>query len=266
MNYGNKDGFNFSELFYDRKYRSRLILAIYGILFIILIVVVRTTGNDNVSNNVNNNIENETIENNEENVVDNEVEEDTDIEKEESEIEKQFSYILMNNYDFEFTLYYNDTVYVSNGKRYERKYDFVFGNEESTLKYLVSGNIVKAKIVSDEETEYSNIILPYFYINYFDGNKVKTIIENATMIEDNVYEISNEDLYKFVEKEYQKEMEFSEGTNKIYLTLKNNIVTEVEFDITNLVKNVEKENVKSTKITLKYNNFGLIDDFEVNFE
>lgn len=263
MNYGNKDGFNYSDLFYDKKYKSRLILAVYGILFIILIVAIRTVGTDNASNTVTNN----EIENKEENIINNEIEEETDTEKEEdSEIEKQFSYILMNNYDFEFTLYYNDTTYIANGKRYDRKYDFEFGNEESTLKYLVSGNIVKAKIVSSEETEYNSIPLPYFYINYFDGNKVKTIIENAAMIENGIYEISNEALYEFVEEEYQKEIEITEDMNKIYLTLKNNIVTEVIFDITSFVKNIEGTDVESAKISLKYNNFGLIDDFEVIFE
>ena len=42
----NNDDFNYSSLIFDKKYRARLILTIYGILFIILIIFLRI----NISN------------------------------------------------------------------------------------------------------------------------------------------------------------------------------------------------------------------------
>ena len=45
---------------------------------------------------------------------------------------------------------------------------------------------------------------------------------------------------------------------------KNNIIVALEIDITNLVNGLGNEN-NSTIISLKYSNFNLIDDFEINF-
>ena len=251
MNYNNE--FNISDLIYDKKYRSRLILGVYFVLFLVLILIIRI--GDNKAKELNNNeIENSnTIESN------NAIDDDTN-EIEIDELDKKFSYILKNNYNFEYNVEYNDNIYISKGKRFNDKQEFVFGNNEPTLKYHVDGNLVEAKILNSEY-EYRKMQLPYFYINYYNSNILRDIIKKSAVVEENVYEISNKDLYEFIESELKKEIDINDATNEIQLTLKNNNITEINLDITNLVRNIENEEINSAKISLKYNNFGLIDEF-----
>ena len=132
MNYNN-DNFNYSSLIFNKKYRSRLILAIYTILFIILIIFLRTSINNKNYNESNNE------------VFINENEDNKNEESENSYIKSLFSYIDMNNYNFEFKISYNNNVYISSGKRSDRKYDFTLTDGNNIVHYLVSGKLVKIK-------------------------------------------------------------------------------------------------------------------------
>lgn len=250
---GNKKKFDFSLLFTDKKYRSRLILGIYAIVFIILIVMIRmgtTPTNEKLQDN--NEIETDNIEN----LPNNNEQEETDNFKEE------FSYIYLNNYNFEFSLLSDNQEFIATGKRYEDKFDFNFTNQIDTIHYLSNGNKVMA--LEPNKDYYVLTNLPIYYINYFESKKINKILNNSIKVSEDVYEISNLNLFEFVENEYKRELNNEDLINTITLTKKNNIIVSIEMDITNLVNGLGNENF-STIITLKYSNFNLIDDFEINF-
>ncbi|MBO5375235.1 MAG: hypothetical protein J6A52_00090 [Bacilli bacterium] len=250
---GNKKSFDFSLLFTDKKYRSRLVLGIYAIVFIILITMIRLGGNSTnqtlqSDNKVENNIE--------ENIPDNVESEEIDNFKEE------FSYIYLNNYNFEYSLLSDEQEFIAFGKRYENKHDFNFTNQIDTIHYLSNGKKVMA--LEPDKEYYVLTNLPFYYINYFESEKINKILNESTKVSENVYEISNLKLIDFVEPEYRSELNDEQLNNTITLTKKNNIIVALEIDITNLVNGLGNEN-NSTIISLKYSNFNLIDDFEINF-
>ena len=246
MNYNN-DNFNYSSLIFNKKYRSRLILAIYTILFFILIIFLRTSINNKNYNESNNE------------VFINENEDNKNEESENSYIKSLFSYIDMNNYNFEFKISYNNNVYISSGKRSDRKYDFTLTDGNNIVHYLVSGKLVKIK----QENSYENSILPYFYINHFDNEVLKSILSKSKQISESTYEITNGILSSFVDSNYNLIVGDDELINTIELDIKNNIIVGINMDFTNLFNDYDE--VSLLKISLNYFDFGLVDDFNVNF-
>ncbi len=243
----NNDDFNYSSLIFDKKYRARLILTIYGILFIILIIFLRINiSNKNYGESNNEILNNEIVDNNNE-------------ENENSYIESLFSYIDLNNYNFEFKIYYNDNIYISSGKRFNRKYDFSLTDGNNIVNYLASGELVKIK----QEDSYINSILPYFYINHFDNDVLKAILASSRQVSENSYEITNGILSSFVDSSYNLIVGDDELLNTIELEVKNNIIVGINMDFTNLFNDYDE--VSSLKIALNYSDFGLIDDFDINF-
>lgn len=260
MNY-NK-GFNFSSLFLDKTNRSRLILLIYLIFFIVLIVFIRTdlknSNNSDANNNLNNEVDNNIADNN---VIDDNTNDDSI----DSKIEDMFSHINMNNYEFTYILYYNDDIYTAVGKRFDRKYSFEFTDGNSVLSYLASGAIVKAKDKSAVDSSYVTATFPYYYINYFDNSILKKILANSNQVSDSEYEITNEQLLNFIDEKASINLEENDMdlVNMIKLDLKNNIIVGIDIDITNLFS--FSDDIDSLKISLKYTNFGLVDEFDVVF-
>lgn len=253
---GNKKSFDFSLLFTDKKYRSRLILCIYAIVFIVLIVMVRisSVNSNNQLTDKNENVNSEINSDNNENVFT----DDNSIDN----FKEEFSYIELNNYNFEYLLTSDEYQFVASGKRYNEKYDFNFTNQIDTMHYLSDGKKVMALEPNAEYYVITNF--PYYYINYFDTEIIKQILNNSTKLSDDVYEITNDKLVEYVENDYKSDLNNKELTNTIKLSKKNNIIVSIEIDITNLINELGKEN-NSTIITLKYSNFNLIDDFEINF-
>ena len=243
--------FKFSSLFFDKTYRARLILALYAVGFIILIVLVRAnTEVNNSMDDQNNNAE----------YVEN-AGNDNNSDSEKTEIDKLFSYIDLNNYEFDYILYYNDDIFYATGKRYDRKYMFDLSNGDNVLSYIASGELVKAKDKNNAEEGYTTTDFPYYYLNYFDNTVLKSVLEKATKIEDGKYEIDNEELIKYIDygstfKDANKDL-----INEIELELKNNIITAIHIDITNLFS--FSDDIKRLEIDLKYSNFGLVDSFDV---
>ena len=241
------NGFDFSLIFTDKKYRARAILVGYVFLFLVLIFFLRVNLNKTSSNNVTEN--NNVLEDNENPVVD-----DEDIQHDE-----EFDYIMSNNYEFEFTIYSDDGTFVAKGKRYDDKYDFDLTDGNSVIEYLAIGNSVSAEI----DGEYYDTNLPYYYINYFDNENLYKIIAASNMVEEDVYEISNEKLYNYLHSSYKKNLTDKDLVNEIRIIKKNNFVIGIEFDLTNIINSLGIGKTKSTKVALNYSNFNLIDDFEV---
>lgn len=260
MNY-NK-GFSFSSLFLDKTNRSRLILLIYLIFFIILIVFIRSGLKNSNSSDINNNLNNE-IDNS---IVDNAVIDDnTNIDFVDSKIKNMFSHIDMNNYEFSYILYYNDDIYSAIGKRFNRKYAFELTDGNSVLSYLASGMVVKAKDKLAVDSSYMTVSFPYYYINYFDNSVLKEILNSSNQISEGEYGITNGQLLNFIDGNYSinsEEIDMN-AVNIIKLDLKNSIIVGIDIDLTNLFS--FSDDINSVKISLKYSNFGLIDEFDVVF-
>ena len=248
---GNKKRFSFDVK--DKKTRSRFILLIYAMIFLFLIIFVRTNykgvnvNNESTSNNNNiNNQENE----NKNDKVDNNV----DIENKESEINEMFSFIDLNNYEFKYTVSYNDTGTVIEGKKYNNKYDFSLSSDGSILHFNGSNSYIKAKI---DDEDYKLVSFPYVLVNYFDNKVIEDIVINSDY-KDGFYEITNGKLGELI----GEELNDSDNINKIELITKNNKVVKINLDFTSAISSYSKENVV-TKLTLEYSNFGLVEDFKL---
>lgn len=261
-------GFDFSLLFTDKTYRARLILVVYLVVFIALIVFVRVGGsnsqnsmtNDSNKNNIGN-LVNDT--NNNGNNVNNDENDNT---VQDNYVKELFSYINKNNYNFEFTIYRNSEVYKITGKRFNDKYDFDLSNGENIINYLDNGKKVMAKNFSLDESEYQNAALPYFKINYFDNYVLMDIasmlIKNNTL--EDAYIIENKYLLDFsTDSSDDLSLDYFNKQNVINFVSSNNKITGIDMDLTNFVNNEDDTNYY--KISLKYYNFDLVDDFEVNF-
>lgn len=231
----------------DRKQKSRVILAVYGVLFLILIIIIRTSGiaknyNNSINNNsANNSVNSNTIDTNDDN-------DDND----------DFSFVNDSNYEFTITLTYDGKNYVSQGKRYDEKFDFDYIMDNQ--KYRFIGTLGSIKTYNSETEKYEIAHLPYFYINYYDTSVIKNIVSNATLVED-VYEIRDSELSKITGNSL---LTNNDGINYIKLIKKNNKITAIEIDISSVVTNsTNKES--SAIIKIEYQNFGLVEDFNFDF-
>ena len=220
--------FNLSSLFTEKKYRARLILGVYLVFFIVLISISRSS----VSNNKESNAK--------------------------KDILPGFSFLSMNNYEFEYILHLNGEEYILLGKRFNDKLSFTVSNKDEKKEYLVSGNTVKMK----ENEMYVNTKLPYYYINYFDNDVIQNIIRDSEKITDTEYEITNLKLSKYIDSSFKYNNKEKDLKNSVDLTFKNGNVVGIDFDLVNLFSDVDELN--ELKISLNYKNFGLIDDFVIN--
>ena len=240
--------FNLSSLFTEKKYRARLILGVYLVFFIVLISISRSS----VSNNKESNAKKD-IDENSSDVVEKENEKE-----EKKDILPGFSFLSMNNYEFEYILHLNGEEYILLGKRFNDKLSFTVSNKDEKKEYLVSGNTVKMK----ENEMYVNTKLPYYYINYFDNDVIQNIIRDSEKITDTEYEITNLKLSKYIDSSFKYNNKEKDLKNSVDLTFKNGNVVGIDFDLVNLFSDVDELN--ELKISLNYKNFGLIDDFVIN--
>ena len=247
---GNKKKFNFSDAINDKQQRARIILLIYFIFIVILIIFIR------LSLSSSNNLNNEEIEepnNNEEKVT--YEEEDT---KPKDDVDKMFSFIDQNNYNFKFTINYQEQEFIINGKRFNEKFEFTYTNGNEELYFLGSKDNLKLK----REDDYSSVVFPYVYVNFFDNNELKNIIRNSILVDD-VYQVSNEKINNLVT--LKGNMDNNDAINTFSLLLRNNNVVGINIDCSNAISDFQDEEIV-LKITLEYSDFGLVEDFELNFD
>lgn len=221
-----KDGKKISivEIVKNRQYRAIASLSFYVILIIVLIGVVRTSPSREVNNEKITKIE--------------------DV----SEVDG-FDSIKGKNFNFTYTLDINDSSVVYEGKQFGDK--VLFTNKSNNKEYFYQNGILLVK----DKSNYvlSNNITKYF--NYLDIDLIESIISKA----DKEGNISIKDFRGLIDTKTADKGNNLEG--EIYLTLKtkNGIVTSIEFDLSEL-----GENDSDIELTLKYSNFGLIEDFNIN--
>lgn len=247
---GNKKRFNMTDLLNDKKQRSRLILAFYALIIIALIIVIRVNNSYTNENNQENTNKNESI-NKKEEIQDN-IREET---------KEKFSFIDQNNYEFKFVAKYNKETSVIEGKRYNNKYQFTLTSNGNVYHFLGSQNYIKGR--ESEKDDYISTGFPYVYLNFFDNSLLKEIVDSSK-INKNVYEISNEDLNKIINGEESSQIKQKESINTIELVTRNNKITGINIDYTNVLSDFSNEKI-TAKLSLEYSNFGLVEDFDINF-
>ncbi|MBR4672726.1 MAG: hypothetical protein IKO78_05995 [Bacilli bacterium] len=242
-NNGNKKKFNIDLS--DKKQRARAILVAYGIVFIILIIVIRTSGiAKNVSNNRTN--QNNTNTNSTTNTT-------------LTEQNGDFAFVNNNNYEFIVTLKYNKNEFVSKCKRYGDKYEVIYSYNGIDYKYI--GTLDNIHVINSTTNEYIQAELPYLVVNYYDIKVLEEIINNSTLVDDK-YQITNENLAKIGNSSSKKN---KEALNYITLTKKNNKIVGVELDMTNMIKSMSNISTATT-VNIEYSNFGLVEDFNIEIE
>ena len=251
---GNKKSFDYSLLISDKKYRARLILGIYLVFFIIIIIFVRV----GLSNSVD---DYSSLENEQEQIPN---EDDNEEMVNENDFSNEFSLVMLNNYNFEFTIYSDSLEFVAAGKRYNNKYELDLSSNGDIIKYISDGTKTLAYYngVSSERE------LPYYYINYFDNEILLKILNNSKKVGNGNYYITNGRLIKFVNNFFKNEIDNKEFINIIKLFFENDKIVSINIDITNLVNSLLEDGDKqfsSVVLDLKYSDFGLIEDFEINF-
>ena len=249
---GNKKKSSIVDLFLDKQKRSLLIVVIYIVLIFFLVIFVRNSISKDYKDNSNDNS----------NVIEvNEKVDENDNEKEVEEkvydnLDEMFSFIDNNNYNFSFILDYNNDQFITEGIRYNNKYNFTYKNKDQILYFL--GTVGNLKMKNNDR--YTNIVFPYTYFNYFDNNLIKKVIRESNYV-DGKYEISTSKFNELLNYESSSK----NGLNTIELFTRNNKVVEIKIDFTDALSSITL-NESLAVIDLKYSNFGLIDDFNVDFD
>lgn len=151
------------------------------------------------------------------------------------------------------------------------KFEYILEIDGIKTTYLGENNKNRTHFIyksSKEESEYysiedvflkhnnKNYILstnPSLYFNFFDIEKIKTIILKL-----NNNSISNKDLY-YIEK---SELLGDNRLNKVDIIKENNIIKQVKIDLTNFA-NLYKSNSKVTLI-LNYSDYNKINEININ--
>ena len=244
---GNKRNFNLSDALNDRKQKARIVLLGYFIFIVLIIVVVRLSTTSVPKNNDEGNKEpvNNDPQEKEKVVID-------------DDIAQMFSFIDQNNYNFKVTIDYQNQIFTIDGKRFDDKYDFTYSNGVDTLYFLGTASNIRVK----EDDIYRTVVFPYVYVNFFDNDELKTILRKADLV-DGVYQISNDSINEIVS--LKGTMENRENLNTLELIVKNNKVVGINIDCSNAISDLQNDNL-TAKISIVYENFGLVEDFEANFD
>ena len=214
-----KKKFKISDLYNNKRYYAIANLAFYGILIICLIIFVRGIP-DPVENNNNNN-SNGTVQ---------------------SSVEG-FSNIKNKNYNFKYTLVYDNKTVINTGKQSGNSITFTVDDKE----YFYQDGLFFEK-------ENDKFVLCDYEIKYFDYFNVdiieKFLSENKK--QDETYVISKEKISEVLNKETNIE------SMSITLTKSNGIITKINFEITE----ISPMSVRPV-VLLEYSDFGLVEEFNI---
>lgn len=227
------DDRSFSEKIRDKTFRTKIMMIFYLILFIVLIVFIRLSPNKKTE------LKNE--------------KKDKETKKVEHISNDGFKLILSKNYNFNYILKYNDNIIDFTGKRFNNKYDFTMKRNGEISHFLGTEGLIR---VNKENTVN---VLPYYFINYFDIDLLKSII-NLSKEDNGIYNISNEKLNNLLKN--NQNMTNLNGNNSIKLVKKNGYIIEINIIYTEYAKEFDKD-VRLVEVNLKHNNFYLVDEFAI---
>ena len=259
MDYNN--GFNLSDIFTNDTYKSRAILAFFGLVLIVLIVFARTSEpkkNTKEQKEEEQQVEDVQTTNN------TEFQHTLSDEQDENSLYNRYSFIRLNNYALDFEVKTKNNIHIT-GERFDYKYKLDVDIDGQKYEYQARNNLVKVKY----NDEIKTADLPYVLINYFDNNEIYNVIYNSKKINEKdgivEYKITNTEIMNILPKEVSTNVyvEKPDLSNTIIVTLNNNKISVINLDLTNLVLNVEE--LKELNITLKYDKIGQINDFNIDF-
>ena len=259
MDYNN--GFNLSDIFTNDTYKSRAILAFFGLVLIVLIVFARTS---EPKKNVKDQKKEEQQVEEVEQVQNIEFQHSAADEQDENSLYNRYSFIRLNNYSLDFEIKAKSNIHII-GERYDYKYKLDVDIDGQKYEYQARNNLAKVKY----NDEYKTADLPYVLINYFDNNEIYNVIYGSKKISETdgivEYKITNAEIMNILPKEVSTNIyvERPDLSNTIIVTLNNNKISEISLDLTNLVLNVDE--LKELNITLKYDKIGQINDFNIDF-
>ena len=231
--YNEKKKFKLIDLIKNKQYYAILNLTFYSILIIVLIIGVRS-GESNKTN--------KPLGTNESSVV------------EQKTIVEGFQNIKNRNFEFAYTLETDNVKTIYTGKQSNKK--VYFKDTTNNKEYMIQENITLEK----KGEQYILSDSPISYFNYIDIELIEKILSKLTKDETD-YIISLKDFVSIVEDEEQIDENFDDD---IFVEIKkqNNVITELTLDITCFV-NLNQTDIKEAKLNLKYQNFGLVEDFEI---
>lgn len=241
----------------DERYHAIAMLAIYGIFFIILVIILRIgaanspqiDNNDNNSSNSNSTINSplEKDENNQSNEKEEPTtEEDTDIEND-------------INYTYSYTINYNDKNEVFLGKKIDTKEKFTHIKDGVTTDYA----ILNDNYLILENGSYHVTSNPSKLFKYCDIDQILSIIEEQNYQQDGntrIYTVSNYNLKKYFKDNFILN---NERDNTIKLTMVNNELKKVNLDFSNYITSIEGTKTSLT-INMEFVDVGITENFEIN--
>ena len=248
---GNKKKFNLIDIINDKQKRSRALLLIYLVFFVLLVIMIRFSLKSSLTNQENN----QGVIDNNENIINNNQENIENQDDNTNELNEMFSNIDTNNYEFKYVIKYNGSISTVEGKRFNDKFSFTMENNGDILYFNGTSNYIKAKETVDGEYKLTGF--PYVLVNIFDNNIIKSMISNSTL-NNGLFEINNENISTITKKSLSN----NDSINTMEVYLKENKINKIELDLSNAISSFTKETVKAN-ISLEYSNFGLIEDFKI---
>lgn len=227
----------------DDRYHAIMMLTIYGLFFMILIIMVRLGGSN--TNNEYNSINptpnpiptpvEEIGDNQEHNINENDI-----------------------NYSYSYTITHDGISEVYLGKKIDNKEKFTLIRDGITTEYA----ILNDNYLILENGSYHITENPSKYFKYCDVEKILMLVENEieTSSENEAkYNLSNSSLASYFKDTI---ITNNEKTNMITLTSINDILKNIDMDFSNYITSIEGE-VSSLIIHMEFVDVGKTDDFEI---
>lgn len=231
----------------DDRYHAIAMLAIYGIFFLILIVIIRIGGSSIPSNSLNNSNSISTPNPTEKPLTDTNIEENN-----QNIIENDI------NYSYSYTITYNGISEVYLGKKIDSKEKFTLIKEGITTEYA----ILNDNYLILENGVYHITENPSKYFKYCDVEKILMLVENEISTENNglvKYSVSNQKLAS----NYNDSLTIdNEQTNSVQLHIIENNLKSIDLDLSNYLSSINNENATLT-IHMEFVDVGKTDDFEI---
>lgn len=231
----------------DDRYHAIAMLTIYGIFFLILIIIIRIGGSSIPSNSLNNSNSTSTPS-------------PTEMPSSDTNIEENNQNIIENdiNYSYSYTITYNGISEVYLGKKIDSKEKFTLIKEGITTEYA----ILNDNYLILENGVYHITENPSKYFKYCDVEKILLLTENEISVEsDNTikYNISNSNLANMFKDNISID---NNKTNLIKIHIIDSNLKSIDLDFSNYLSSIDNENVTLT-IHMEFVDVGKTDDFEI---
>lgn len=222
----------------DTRYHAITMLAIYGILLLIIMIVVRIGGSSTSNVQENSNPTPSPI-----------VEDDSHQTTNQEKINYSYSYMITDNGKNEIYL----------GKKVGDKQKFTFIKDNSTVDYAV----IKNNYFILENGTYQITENPSKFLKYCDREKIKLLVADEIPTENNhtiSYSVSNQVIALFFEEVLEQDFE---KTNFIQIHTVNDEVKTIDIDLSNYLSSLEKVD-RTLTIHMEFVDIGTTEDFEIS--